>query len=335
MSGTLRRLVAPAKPIYRRAETEWAWLRSRRQRADVAIFHQFVPPPAGGGHQFLRGLWREFAQRGLVVENNVISPTTRALLFNSFNFDAARLRRFRRDGVRLVHRVDGPIDVYRGSDAGMDRRIQALNAEFADATIFQSHYSLRKHDELGLSFCAPSVISNSPDPLIFHARGRVAWDPNRKIRILASSWSDNPNKGAPVYEWLAAHLDWARYDFTFVGRSPVAFHRIRALPPVDSTTMAELLRSHDIYLTASLFDPCSNALLEALACGLPGIYARSGGHSELVGAGGLGFDAAEEIPALLDELVAGYSHFQAQIRVPTLAEVADRYLQVLGLAESA
>ncbi len=330
MTTYLRRAARPARPLYRRLRTELDGRRARRTPADLSLFHEFAPPPGGGGHQFLRGLMAEFERRGLRVENNTISPTTHALLFNSFNFDPERLRRFRRSDVRLVHRVDGPIDIYRGYDAGVDRTVQALNAEFADATIFQSNYSRRKHAELGLHFRCPTIIHNTPDPAIFNRRGRVAWDPARKVRIIASSWSDNINKGAPVFAWLEDHLDWSRYDFTFVGRTSLTFKRIRTLPPVPSSRLADLLRGHDIYITASRHESCSNALLEALACGLPALYVQSGGHPELVDAGGQGFEAQEEIPAALERLVADYTLFQDAIRIPTISEVADRYLDVLG-----
>ncbi|MGL4651375.1 MAG: glycosyltransferase [Caldilineaceae bacterium] len=328
----IRRLATPIKPLLRRAQTELALRRARNTRADISLFHQFVPPPAGGGHQFLRGLQTEFVRRGWVVENNTLSPTTRALLFNSFNFDPERLRRCRRAGVRMLHRVDGPIDVYRGTDSGADRRIQTLNAEFAQGTIFQSEYSLRKHIELGLDFRDPVVVHNTADPTIFHTDGRVSWSHARKTRLIAVSWSDNANKGASVYAWLDEHLDWERYEFTFVGRSPRTFRNITMVPPATSAQLAALLRDHDCYVTASLFDPCSNSLLEALACGLPALYVRSGGHPELVGEAGLGFDAPEEIPALLEQMTAGYSQFQGAIRLPSMAEVADRYLAAMGLA---
>lgn len=320
-----------ARKLVRRVQSEVAWWRTRSTRADVAIFHQFAPPPSGGGHQFLRALWGEFERLGLRAENNTISPTTRGCLFNSFNFDPARLRRFQHSSCRLVHRVDGPVDLYRGRDQGVDRRIQRLNQEFADGTVFQSAYSLRAHQELGLDFRAPVVIHNTPDSALFHSRGRTPFDPGRKLRIIASSWSDNPNKGAPVYQWLEDHLDWDRFDFTFVGRSPVRFQRIRHLPPVPSAQVAELLRDHDIFMTASLHEPCSNALLEALACGLPALYVQSGSHGELVGEAGLGFATREEIPGLLDQLVSGYARYQAAIRVPPLAEVAAAYLAAMGI----
>lgn len=302
---------------------------ARFRRADVAIFHEFAPPPIGGGHQFLRALWREMERRGLRVENNTISHNTRACLYNSFNFDFTRLRLLRRAGCRMVHRVDGPIGVYRGRDDGSDRRIWEINHELADATIFQSQYSLAKHRELGMDFQSPTVVLNAVDPALFHARRRIAFDPRRKIRLISTSWSDNPNKGAATYRWLDDHLDWERFEYTFVGRTAERFTRIRALPPAPSDQLADLLRQHDIFITASRDDPCSNALIEALSSGLPALYLRSGGHPEIVGNAGFGFDSPEEIPSLLDRLVAEYAERQERIAVHTLADVTDRYLSVM------
>jgi glycosyltransferase involved in cell wall biosynthesis len=300
--------------------------------ADVSIFHEFKRPPYGGGNQFLLALRGELHRRGLrIVENNVPAGTP-ACLFNSFNFDFLTLRRSRRLECRMVHRVDGPIGVYRGQDDGTDARILGINQELADATIFQSRYSLEEHRRLGLLFKEPAIILNAVDPTIFHPASTHDATTGRKIRLISSSWSDNPRKGAATYKWLDQNLDWSRYDYTFVGRVSSEFDNIRVVAPQPSEGVAELLRSHDIYITASLHDPCSNALIEALACGLPAVYAHSGGHPEIVGEAGYGFDAAEEIPALLESVIDEYASLRARISIPSLAEVADRYLAVLGLA---
>jgi glycosyltransferase involved in cell wall biosynthesis len=116
---------------------------------------------------------------------------------------------------------------------------------------------------------------------------------------------------------------------TFVGNTQVAFEHIRTVAAVPSQTLAEILRAHDVYLATSRDDPCSNALLEGLACGLPAAYLRSGGHPELVGEGGLGFDEPDELPDVLDRLVSELDERRAAIQVPELAAVADRYLEVL------
>src|SRR5215471_16327860 len=97
------------KLLLRRGATERDLRASRNDRADLAVFHEFHLPPYGGGNQFLLALVGELRRRGLGVEVDRLSGGTRACLYNSFNFDFARLRRFARAEVRMVHRVDGPV----------------------------------------------------------------------------------------------------------------------------------------------------------------------------------------------------------------------------------
>ena len=107
--AAVRETIRSGRALVRRARTEADWHRSRPRRADVAVFHEFVAPPYGGGNQFLLALVGELERRGLTVEANRISGGTPACLVNSFNFDASRLRRFAARGARIVHRVDGPV----------------------------------------------------------------------------------------------------------------------------------------------------------------------------------------------------------------------------------
>lgn len=329
----------PGKGIAQRAVRRASRLAARmvspfRQR-DISIFHDFVPPPSGGGHQFLRALKREWERRGYRVEINSISGSTRACLLNSFNFDAERYRFLRREGCRTIHRVDGPLATYRGFDDGTDRKITEWNREFAQGTVMQSRFSLQAHAEMGLAFQDPVVITNAADPEIFFPPAHRENPAGRKVRIISTSWSDNRNKGAETYEWLDRNLDFSRVEYIFVGRLPSAMKNIRVVSPVPSLELANLLRGHDLYLTASRNDPCSNSLIEALSCGLPAIYLKSGGHAELAGAAGLGFETAEDIPALLERMTREIADFHGRIQVPRIEDVAARYLSVLGLVGEA
>ena len=328
--GAISRARRAARAVGREVSTEVDRARFRRRGgADLALFHEFEPPPIGGGHQFLRALVGELERREFDVELNRISRDTPVCMFNSFNFDFRRLRRFARVGCRMVHRVDGPIGVYRGFDDGTDARIEEINAELADATIVQSRYSLEAYRELGIDLREPHVVSNTVDPAIFHPPATREPLTGRKVRLIAISWSDNPNKGADVFSWLDENLDWDRYELTFAGRSQVPFRRIRMLGAVPTSLVAEELRRHDLYVAASLHDPCSNALVEALVSGLPAVYRESGGHPELVGEGGLPFERPDELPAVLDRLVGELDERRTRIRIPSLADVADRYLEIL------
>jgi len=302
-------------------------INARGGGADIAVFHEFHAPPYGGGNQFLLALVGELQRRGLAVETNRVSGQTPACLYNSFNFDFARLRRFARDDVRMVHRVDGPVGVYRGFDDGTDRRIAEIN-ELADVTILQSRFSLDKHVELGIELRNPVVVRNSVDPSIFHpppeprARGG-------RLRVIATSWSANPRKGADILAWLDHNLDFDSFELTFAGNTQARFEQIRAIGPLASQPLAELLRAHDVFLAASRNDPCSNALIEGLACGLPAAFLRSGGHPELVGEAGIGFDDPGELPSVLSRLADELEQRRAAIRITSRSEVADRYLEVL------
>ena len=75
---------------------------------------------------------------------------------------------------------------------------------------------------------------------------------------------------------------------TFVGRAPNALRADSRRRPVDSNAVAVSSGAGRVH-RPERDDPCSNALLEALACGLPAAYRDSGGHPELVGEGGLPF----------------------------------------------
>jgi glycosyltransferase involved in cell wall biosynthesis len=128
--------------------------------------------------------------------------------------------------------------------------------------------------------------------------------------------------------WLDENLDWDRFEYTFIGNVSEKLTRIRHVPPVPSSHLAQMLKEHDIYITASKNDPCSNALIEGLSCGLPALYLDSGGHAELVGYGGLPFQSNEELLSQLETLVEHYEMFQNLISVPSLDSVAEKYLAI-------
>ncbi len=296
----------------------------------LCLWHTFFKPPYGGGNQFMLALRKALVRRGCRVLKNRVRRGVDAYLLNSVHFDIERFRRARHaSDIRILHRIDGPIHLIRGYDREKDDLCFALNRELASATVVQSAWCLERIVEMGYQPVRPTIVHNAVDPDIFHPHGRIAFDPDRKVRLVSTSWSDNPRKGGPIYKWIEEHLDWDRFEFTFVGRASERFNRIRRLDPLPSEELAPLLRQHDIYITASRNDPCSNAVIEALACGLPVLYMNDGGHPELVGHGGLPFSENDDILPQIDRLVEHYKTFQRLIAVPTLDDVAGRYLELL------
>lgn len=286
----------------------------------INILYDFVHGPWGGANQFLAALRNGWRRSG--VYSNANDADVVMLNSHTGAWRCILLKLFR-PGLIVVHRIDGPIQLARGA-TGEDRIVQATCALLADGAVFQSNWSRRENLALGLKEPAyATVIVNAPDPEIFYPARRK--EKNAKVRIIASSWSGNARKGFDAFSWLDAHLDFSRYSFIFVGNSPRQFNNISVVPPQPSQALAEMLRQSDVYLLASKAEGCSNALLEALHCGLPAIVRNASSNPELTGESDLLFMEAEEIPALLEKLAAGYERYVAAISVRSLDEVGAAY----------
>jgi len=294
----------------------------------INIVYKFKKGPWGGGNQFLKALKNEFIKRGLYIK---IPEKAEIILFNSHHcLEQIISLKLKYPNKIFIHRVDGPISLIRNKDFYLDKVVFKINCEIADATIFQSNWSKLKCYFLGLkrnNF--EKIIINAPNSLIFNREGKNSFNRNRKIRLIATSWSQNWNKGFDVYKWLDENLDFSRYEMTFIGNSPIDFKNIKWIKPLLSEELALQLKQYDIYITASKNDPCSNALLEALSCGLPVIALNDGGHPEIVKIAGELFNNKEEIPQLIEKIVLNYMKYASNIKLQTINEVAQQYYEFI------
>lgn len=294
----------------------------------IYIAFELVNKPWGGGNQFLQALRNYFESAGCLAE--CVSDAD-AVLFNSYQFipDVVKLKKRYPEKV-FVHRIDGPIRLYNSMDDVRDDITNLTNKYIADATVFQSDWSKGRNLEMGLGQ-APfeTTITNAPNPTIFNREGRIAFSRDRKIRLIATSWSMNIKKGFDTYRWLDQNLDFGKYEMTFVGKSPYEFENINHIQPLPSEELARQLKQHDIFLTASQKDPCSNSLVEALHCGLPAVVLNDGGHPELMGKAGIAFDRQEQILGGLENIVTNYSEYQAAIVRPKMDSVAEQYREFI------
>ncbi len=293
-----------------------------------ALWNDFRPPPYGGGNQFMIALEKALQRKGMKTQRNTGAGAD-AHVFQSIWFDRKQFEAECEPDSVVIHRVDGPIQLYRGNDFKSDAECYEINAALADVTVMQSSWSMDQTYNLGFKPKKPVLMWNSCDPDIFGRKEKIQEVKNRKVRLISTSWSDNPRKGKDTYKWLDENLDWDRYEYIFVGRINEAFQNIQVIEPVGSEELADLIREHDIYVTASQKDPCSNALVEALNCGLPALYYDDGGHPELAGFGGLGFHAKEEITEKLKLLSENLSAFANPIWVDHIDDLAQKYIDVV------
>ena len=285
--------------------------------------------PYGGSHIFLRTLRNYFRKNDQYTDNSSLADV---ILFDSCQNIPTVLSLKKKFPEKLfIHRIDGPIQLYNNEKDLRDRITYLTDTLISDATIFQSYWSMNKNYMLSLkknNFHA--VIRNASDPSIFNNNAKVQLSNDKKIRIISSSWSSNWKKGFDVYKWLDDNLNFNFFEMTFVGNTPVRFSNINHISVVDSKEISNIIKKHDIYITASHNDPCSNSLIEALSCGLPAIARNEGGHPEIIGKGGELFDQPHEIPTLLNTIANNYETYQQLIQQPTIDEIGKKYYEFIN-----
>lgn len=288
--------------------------------------------PWGGGNQFLRAFHDYLQELGLLASNLDDADVT---LINSHHFprNLESLMRWRRadSSRRIMHRLDGPLGAVRGSarDHHLDQLVFSFNQCFADGSVFQSQWSLNRTLEAGYIPQSPvSIIGNVADPKFFFPPRRKSG--SSKIRIVASSWSQNLKKGFPILASLDSKLDFGRFELTFIGNSPLKFENITCLPPMNSRKLGEELRKHDMYLTASQDDPCSNALLEGIASGLYPVALDSGGNPEILRNKGTLFEDATDLLEILNHFASNPNNLRGSSG--NIEEEQNRLAEYLSLA---
>jgi len=275
---------------YIRAALRWLQLLTRvRRRAGTRVFygHDRVPDPgdpvAGGTGKFQR-LARRFPN----------SPTDFSLLYLGSTWlprDAGALLAFaRRRRIPIVVNQSGV--AYPGWAGSETERI---NREFrrallaADHVLYQSEFCKRSADEfLGEPNGAWEVLYNAVDVDHFAPDARRA-AANSPVLLLAGDQTQAYRLEVALH--TLAHLPDARLIVTgrLVSDAHALARKLGVADRVDVTgryaqrEAPALYRRADVLLHTKVQDPCPTTVIEAMACGLPVVYAASGGTVELVG----------------------------------------------------
>lgn len=258
----------------------------------VLFYSPITNNPYGGGNQFLRALRDYFISQGIYTNNtseaDVILVNSKELPFPE------ELEKWKEQGKRIVHRVDGVFQLYRNSNYKyLDDEVHKFAMYAADGVIFQSRWSYNAHVNYGFVTDAIADLAIIPNAAGPEFRPLVEQESHRrlddKVYIFACSWSDNTKKGFKYLSYLDTHLDFSRFNLTFVGRSPVEFNHIVHVPPMSTKDIADYMRRTDFFFTGSEFETCSNSVLEAMASGLPVVSLYSGANPEIIEDGGLFF----------------------------------------------
>ena len=332
-------------------------------------------PGPGGPGGFAGKLAQEFQRQGVSVTYRRLRGSQGALLF-SVSWGDWFHRLCRRWGVHTVLRVNGfalpdYFDNRPQPPLHQDRRLtlegMALNHRLqrdlllADFVIYQSafckqmadQFLYNRRDRFAIVFNGVDLDHFRPGPPRGARRRLLSTGTLRHEYMLGTV--------LPVFGRL-----WRRWDLEllivgsldpinrqileeFQQSEPEVAGRIEWVGPVADANMPQYMQQADILVHARLGDGCPNAVVEAMACGLPVVCGSWGGTAELVGDAGVvvptgaweyGDQFVENLADAVVQILSDLDRYKAAARARAEAEfdihrVAGKYLQALDMEGSA
>lgn len=273
----------------------------------MKIFFNRVPryEPYGGGSHFVTAMCEYLTSHGHNVvfhlEENIdvifmIDPRPGDIGY-SINHILAYKNQF--PNVKILHRINECDS--RKNTKGLDELLIA-SAERSDSVIFISEWLKKYFKSKGFDKNCPVIYNGCKLDHFFPKREKSQGE---KIKIVTHHWSDNWMKGFDLYKDIDLWLDGdakKEYEFTYIGRYCKEYEpkNTKLVEPLHGASLGEELRNHDIYVTASRFEPCGMHHIEGAASGMPVIYHKdTGGIVELCKNHG---EIYESFPEFLNKL---------------------------------
>ncbi len=292
--------------------------------------------PWGGGNRFVVALIERLELLGHTVLFNLKDRFIDLILIidprhNNPNvtFTSSAILRylcFKNREVIVVHRINECDE--RKNSRHMNKKLKMANY-CADHTVFVGTWLKTLdiwHKEKSQN---STVILNGADTRVFHSNGWKAWKGDERFRLVTHHWGNNWMKGFDIYGQLDKMLSdpfWRdRLHFTYIGNIPKGyrFENSTHIEPLDGEQLADELRTHHGYITASINEPGGNHQTEGALCGLPLLYRDSGCMPEYCEGYGYKFNA-NNFENELREYLSKY-----QLYVPHMETYPHRMSQML------
>lgn len=326
--------------------------KDEREEVKICIWYETTDNPYGGANSFLKSLSNELKKIGHEVVNRPDSSVD-ILLMNSWTYGVGKRLSFRmvekvkkygglswRDIISgflfannkkniesIIHRLDGVAALYgRKDDADT---IQIKINRLTDYTIFQSEFCRQSFASLGVKPQKSVVIHNGVDSGLYYPDKAVK-TLKRTMKALAVSWSNNPMKGFSQLVEIASCPD---IELAFIGNwcNTIPQGNVKVLGTMAASEIAMIMKQCDILVHPAENDPCPNAVIEALASGLPILYKDSGGTAELSSGYGVAINTYN-INSSLEEIRERFANIRenilANIQMFSIKHAAKQYVEV-------
>jgi len=293
----------------------------------------------GGPATFQRKLSQGLADRGIAAHHDINDPTTRAVLVVGGTRQFGALLAAKRKGIRIVQRLDGMNWLHKRTKTGcahflrserMNLQLSLIRRHFADAIVYQSAFTQQWWNRVFGNLRTPSTVIHNAVDLRTFAPAQAVHPPTGTVRLLVvegSFYGGHQRDLNNAVEFANALAECAQREvlLQIAGRVPQAIHadvpqhsrvRIEWLGLVKRQHIIALDREAHLFFPAEINAACPNAVIEAMACGLPIISYATGSIPELVGE-----NAGKVVP---------YGSDYWNLQPPQASALADAALQILN-----
>jgi len=285
----------------------------------VKIFFNRYPrqEPYGGGNQFLKEICALLQREGHEVVFQLNPGVDVIFLIDprpgdvGYSVNHALAYKKQNPGVKILHRVN---ECDKRKDTDFMDTLLLKTMELADEVVFISDW-LQEYFLLQGGSKKGHVVYNGCSRRDFYPVEDKTI--RLKPRVVTHHWSDNWLKGFDVYTEIDKYLQQNdSFEFTYVGRYNKEYtpRATNIVEPLFGQALGNELRGHDIYLTASRWEPCGMHHIEGAACGLPVLYhSDTGGIKELCKNHGEEFKTFDELLKKIELVSSEYSHYTGLI----------------------
>ncbi|HEX9089985.1 MAG TPA: glycosyltransferase family 4 protein [Anaerolineales bacterium] len=254
---------------------------------------------------FREKLVKGLTARGIGISYDLSDEPYDAILVIGGTRDLIGLWRAKRNGVRIIQRLDGMNWIHRKRHTGWRHYLRAeygnillslIRSRLADQIVYQSKFSRKWWESVyGENNTPWQVVYNGVDLERYTPDG-AGRPPEEYVRLLIVEGSIGGG-----YEWgletaiqLAERMTTPHIrdvELMVVGRISTALQqewkgkakvRVSFMGQVLPEQIPELDRSAHMLFAADINPACPNAVIEAMACGLPILAFDTGALSELV-----------------------------------------------------
>jgi len=263
----------------------------------------------GGPSSFQAKLKLRLKQVGIQTHHNIYEPGTKSLLVIGGTRQIGALIYAKRNRVRIVQRLDGMNWLHKKHATGFRHNLRSernnlqlslIRRYFADAIVYQSNFTREWWNTVyGVQNKPSTVIHNGVDLNTF-SPGDIPSINTKSIRMLVIEGSFRGGhvrdlKNAVGIANGIAEKSHQSVDLLIAGIVPEKFKAminvhenatVHWLGLVQHEKIPVLNRSAHLFYPAEINAACPNALIEAMACGVPIIGYATGSLPELVGQDG-------------------------------------------------